>query len=411
MDQSKGENMVKSLKQQLEIISRGAAEIVPLEELKNKLEGSIRDNKPLKIKLGLDPSAPDIHLGHTVVLQKMKQFQDLGHEAMLIIGDFTGRIGDPTGRSVIRRQLTEEEIIINTETYRKQIFKILDPLRTKVFYNSHWLALLKFEDIIRLAAKTTVARILERDDFKKRYENNQPIGIHEFFYPLMQGFDSVELEADVEIGGTDQKFNLLMGRNLQKEYGQDGQVAIMMPILEGLDGVQKMSKSLNNYVGIDDIPKEIFGKIMSIKDDMIIRYFTLITNTSNKEIVQMKKDMQEGKNPRDFKILLAKNIISQYYSKKEGEEAELEFINIFTNKLLPKNIDEIYLPLKYNEEVWLPKLLNMMKLVVSTSDGKRLVEQGGIKINGEKFLEDKIKIQDEMVIQVGKRNFAKIRLI
>lgn len=411
MDQSKGENMVKSLKQQLEIISRGAAEIVPLEELKNKLEGSIRDNKPLKIKLGLDPSAPDIHLGHTVVLQKMKQFQDLGHEAMLIIGDFTGRIGDPTGRSVIRRQLTEEEIIINTETYRKQIFKILDPLRTKVFYNSHWLALLKFEDIIRLAAKTTVARILERDDFKKRYENNQPIGIHEFFYPLMQGFDSVELEADVEIGGTDQKFNLLMGRNLQKEYGQDGQVAIMMPILEGLDGVQKMSKSLNNYVGIDDIPKEIFGKIMSIKDDMIIRYFTLITNTSNKEIVQMKKDMQEGKNPRDFKILLAKNIISQYYSKKEGEEAELEFINIFTNKLLPKNIDEIYLPLKYNEEVWLPKLLNMMKLVVSTSDGKRLVEQGGIKINGEKFLEDKIKIQDEMIIQVGKRNFAKIRLI
>lgn len=403
--------MVKSLEQQLEIIERGTAEIVPLEELKNKLEKSIKNNKPLKIKLGLDPSAPDIHLGHTVVLQKMKQFQDLGHEIVLIIGDFTGRIGDPTGKSITRKQLTEEEIMINAETYKKQIFKILDPLRTKVVYNSHWLTPFKFEDVIRLAAKTTVARILERDDFKKRYENNQPIGIHEFFYPLMQGFDSVELEADVELGGTDQKFNLLMGRNLQKEYSQEGQVALMMPILEGLDGVQKMSKSLNNYVGIEDVPKEIFGKIMSIKDDMIIRYFTLATNTSNEVIAQIEREMKEGKNPRDFKILLAKNIISQYYDEKEAEVAEQEFINIFANKLLPKDIPEVDLAFKAKEEVWLPKLLSMLKLVGSTSDGKRLVEQGGVKVNGEKFSKDKIEVADEMIIQAGKRKFAKIHLI
>ncbi|MCI0502552.1 MAG: tyrosine--tRNA ligase [Fusobacteria bacterium] len=402
--------MGKSFEEQLEIIKRGTVEIVPMDDLEKKLARSIKEQKPLKIKLGLDPSAPDIHLGHTVVLQKLKQFQDLGHEVILLIGDFTGRIGDPTGKSATRKQLTEEEINNNGETYKKQIFKILDPLKTRIVYNSHWLASFSFEDVIRLAAKTTVARILERDDFKKRYESNQPIGIHEFFYPLMQGFDSVELKADIELGGTDQKFNLLMGRNLQKEYGQEGQVALMMPILEGLDGVQKMSKSLGNYIGVEDVPKEMFGKVMSISDDMIIRYFTLATDVSGEEIGRIKKEMEEGKNPRDYKVLLAKKIISQYYDAKAADEAEKEFIDLFANKLIPDDVPDIIVDIEEDSTVWLPKLLSIMKLVGSTSDGKRLVEQGGVKINGEKVLEDQVSVKNGMVIQAGKRKFGRIKI-
>ena len=402
--------MGKSFEEQLEIIKRGTVEIVPMDDLEKKLARSIKEQKPLKIKLGLDPSAPDIHLGHTVVLQKLKQFQDLGHEVILLIGDFTGRIGDPTGKSATRKQLTEEEINNNGETYKKQIFKILDPLKTRIVYNSHWLAGFSFEDVIRLAAKTTVARILERDDFKKRYESNQPIGIHEFFYPLMQGFDSVELKADIELGGTDQKFNLLMGRNLQKEYGQEGQVALMMPILEGLDGVQKMSKSLGNYIGVEDVPKEMFGKVMSISDDMIIRYFTLATDVSGEEIGRIKKEMEEGKNPRDYKVLLAKKIISQYYDAKAADEAEKEFIDLFANKLIPDDVPDIIIDIEEDSTVWLPKLLSIMKLVGSTSDGKRLVEQGGVKINGEKVLEDQVSVKNGMVIQAGKRKFGRIKI-
>ena len=402
--------MGKSFEEQLEIIKRGTVEIVPMDDLEKKLARSIKEQKPLKIKLGLDPSAPDIHLGHTVVLQKLKQFQDLGHEVILLIGDFTGRIGDPTGKSATRKQLTEEEINNNGETYKKQIFKILDPLKTRIVYNSHWLAGFSFEDVIRLAAKTTVARILERDDFKKRYESNQPIGIHEFFYPLMQGFDSVELKADIELGGTDQKFNLLMGRNLQKEYGQEGQVALMMPILEGLDGVQKMSKSLGNYIGVEDVPKEMFGKVMSISDDMIIRYFTLATDVSSEEIGKMKKEMEEGKNPRDYKVLLAKKIISQYYDAKAADEAEKEFIDLFANKLIPDDVPDIIIDIEEDSTVWLPKLLSIMKLVGSTSDGKRLLEQGGVKINGEKVLEDQVSVKNGMVIQAGKRKFGRIKI-
>lgn len=402
--------MEKSLEIQLQLIERGTVEIVPMDELKKKLAKSIMENKPLKVKLGLDPSAPDIHLGHTVVLQKLKQFQDLGHEILLIIGDFTGRIGDPTGKSATRKQLTEEEIIRNGETYKKQIFKILDPEKTKVVYNSHWLAGFNFEDVIRLAAKTTVARILERDDFKKRYESNQPIGIHEFFYPLMQGFDSVELKADIELGGTDQKFNLLMGRNLQKEYGLEGQVAIMMPILEGLDGVQKMSKSLNNYIGVEDSPKEMFGKVMSIKDELIGRYFTLTTDASNDEIAAMEKEMKEGANPRDYKVRLAKRIISRYHSVQEADEAEADFINVFSNNQLPDDIPEIELAVEGDGSYWLPKLLSVLKLVGSTSDGKRMFEQGGVKINGEKAVADTITVEDGMILQVGKRKFAKLKL-
>lgn len=400
--------MEKSLEKQLDVIKRGTIEIVPMNELVKKIEESIKNNKPLKIKLGLDPSAPDIHLGHTVVLQKLKQFQELGHEIIIIIGDFTGRIGDPTGKSMTRKQLTEKEINFNAETYKKQIFRILDPSKTKVLYNSQWLANFNFEDVIRLSAKTTVARILERDDFKKRYEENQPIGIHEFFYPLMQGYDSVELKADIELGGTDQKFNLLMGRNLQKEYGQEGQIALMMPILEGLDGVMKMSKSLNNYIGIEDSPKEMFGKVMSIKDELIKRYFTLVTSLSNEEINQMEKDIADGQNPRDFKVKLAKNIISQYHSFEEADKAEIEFSNIFSKNQLPDNIPEFILKVEGDGNYWVPKLLQILGLVSSTSDGKRMFEQGGVKVNGVKVVEANLKVENEMVIQVGKRKFAKI---
>ncbi|MDD2371850.1 MAG: tyrosine--tRNA ligase [Firmicutes bacterium] len=400
--------MEMSLEKQLEIIKRGTVEIVPMDELVKKLEKSLNDKKPLKVKLGLDPSAPDIHLGHTVVLQKLKQFQDLGHEVILIIGDFTGRIGDPTGKSATRKQLTEDEINKNAESYKKQIFRILDPDKTQVVYNSHWLAKFKFEDVIRLAAKTTVARILERDDFKKRYDDNQPIGIHEFFYPLMQGYDSVELKADIELGGTDQKFNLLMGRNLQKEYGQEGQIALMMPILEGLDGVLKMSKSLNNYIGVEDSPKEMFGKVMSIKDELILRYFTLVTPLSNEEIKMMEKEMVAGKNPRDYKVKLAKIIITQYHNIEEADNAEIEFINIFSKNQLPDEIPEVELELGGEGNYWIPKLLQNLGLVSSTSDGKRMLEQGGVKVNGEKITEANLNIEDKMVVQVGKRKFAKI---
>lgn len=400
--------MEMSLEKQLEIIKRGTVEIVPMDELVKKLEKSIKTKTPLKIKLGLDPSAPDIHLGHTVVLQKLRQFQDLGHEVILLIGDFTGRIGDPTGKSATRKQLTEEEINANAETYKKQIFKILDPERTRIVYNSHWLASFKFEDVIRLAAKTTVARILERDDFKKRYDDNQPIGIHEFFYPLMQGYDSVELKADIELGGTDQKFNLLMGRNLQKEYGQEGQIALMMPILEGLDGVMKMSKSLNNYIGVEDSPKEMFGKVMSIKDELIVRYFTLATQMSNEEIKAIENQMAEGKNPRDCKVMLAKEIIRQYHGSAEADKAEEEFVNVFSKNQLPDEIPEVRMSAEEKGEYWIPKLLHQLGLVGSTSDGKRMFDQGGVKIDGEKASVDKIEVFDGMVIQVGKRKFARI---
>ncbi len=402
--------MEMSLEKQLEIIKRGTMEIVPMDELVKKLEKSIKTKKPLKIKLGLDPSAPDIHLGHTVVLQKLKQFQDLGHEVILIIGDFTGRIGDPTGKSATRKQLTEAEINKNAESYKKQIFRILDPAKTEVVYNSNWLAKFKFEDVIRLAAKTTVARILERDDFKKRYDDNQPIGIHEFFYPLMQGYDSVELKADIELGGTDQKFNLLMARNLQKEYGQEGQIALLMPILEGLDGIMKMSKSLNNYIGVEDSSKEMFGKVMSIKDELIIRYFTLVTPLSNEAVKLMEREMAGGQNPRDYKVKLAKMIISQYHSSEEADRAEAEFINIFAKNQLPDNIPEIDFNIEGDGSYWVPKLLQILGLVGSTSEGKRMLEQGGVKVNGKKIIESNLNVENEMIIQVGKRKFVKIIL-
>jgi tyrosyl-tRNA synthetase len=408
-----GGNFVESsikgqVEEQMAVIRRGVAEIVPEEELKDKLFRTIKENRPLRIKLGLDPTAPDIHLGHTVVLNKLRQFQDLGHEVHLIIGDFTGRIGDPSGKSETRKQLTEEEVIANAATYKEQIFKVLDAERTIIHFNSEWLMPLNLVDVLNLAGKYTVARMLERDDFSRRYKEGMPIGIHEFMYPLMQGYDSVELRSDVELGGTDQKFNLLVGRNLQKEYGMEPQVALTMPILEGTDGVQKMSKSLGNYIGVNDEAYEMFGKTMSIPDTLIIRYFELLTRVSLQELQKLQQAMSSGElNPRDAKMRLAREIISMYHSAGEARKAQDKFELVFSRRDIPDDIPEI---LVEAGEVWLPKFMSDHKLVKSTSEGKRMLEQGAIRVNGEKFVSENLGLEDGMVIQVGKRKFGKIRI-
>ncbi|MEQ8173426.1 MAG: tyrosine--tRNA ligase [Syntrophomonadaceae bacterium] len=390
------------------VIRRGVAEIVPEEELKDKLFRAIKENRPLRIKLGLDPTAPDIHLGHTVVLNKLRQFQDLGHEVHLIIGDFTGRIGDPSGKSETRKQLTEEEVIANAATYKEQIFKVLDAERTIIHFNSEWLMPLNLVDVLNLAGKYTVARMLERDDFSKRYKEGLPIGIHEFMYPLMQGYDSVELKSDVELGGTDQKFNLLVGRNLQKEYGMEPQVALMMPILEGTDGVQKMSKSLGNYIGVNDEAYEMFGKTMSIPDTLIIRYFELLTRVSLMELQKLHQAMDGGElNPRDAKMRLAREIICMYHNSEEAQQAQAKFELVFSRRDIPDDVPEI---MAEAGEAWLPKFMSDHQLVKSTSEGKRMLEQGAIKVNGEKFVNENIVLKDGMVIQIGKRKFGKIRI-
>lgn len=403
------ENSIKGqVEEQMAVIRRGVAEIVPEEELKDKLFRAISDNRPLRIKLGLDPTAPDIHMGHTVVLNKLRQFQDLGHEVHLIIGDFTGRIGDPSGKSETRKQLTEEEVIANAATYKEQIFKVLDATRTIIHFNSEWLMPLNLVDVLNLAGKYTVARMLERDDFSKRYKEGMPIGIHEFMYPLMQGYDSVELKADVELGGTDQMFNLLVGRNLQKEYGMEPQVALMMPILEGTDGVQKMSKSLGNYIGVNDEAYEMFGKTMSIPDALIIRYFELLTRVSLQELQDLQQAMSSGElNPRDAKMRLAREIISMYHSEQEARQAQDKFELVFSRRDIPDDVPEIQAAAG---EVWLPKFMSDHKLLKSTSEGKRMLEQGAIKVNGEKYVDENLQLQNGMVIQVGKRKFGKVRL-
>lgn len=399
---------------QMAIIKRGTFEIISEEDLAKKLEKSLTAGKPLKIKLGLDPSAPDIHLGHTVVLHKMRQFQDLGHEVIIIIGDFTGRIGDPTGRSETRKQLTEEEVKANALTYQNQIFKVLDPDKTKVVYNSHWLGAMNFQDVVELAAKTTVARILERDDFTRRYQENQPIGLHEFFYPLMQGYDSVALEADVELGGTDQKFNLLMGRTLQKEYGQEPQIAITMPILEGLDGVQKMSKSLGNYIGINEAPEEMYGKVMSLADDLMIRYFELVTTVSLEELEEIKSSLAQGAvHPRDLKMRLARQIVYQYHGEEAAQWAEEEFKRVFQKRELPTDMPSVVINPEHleNGTIWLAKLLVEAGLVNSTSEGRRQIVQGAVRVDGERITDPnyEVALTGEMVVQVGRRKFAQVR--
>ncbi len=406
----------KDLEYQLEVIKRGTFEIVPENELLDKIKKSIETQKPLKIKLGLDPNAPDIHLGHTVVLHKMRQFQELGHQIIIIIGDFTGRIGDPTGKSETRKQLSEEQVIENAHTYKEQIFKILDPKKTKVKFNSSWLSNLNFEKVINLAANVTVARMLEREDFSNRYRKGQAISIHEFFYPLMQGYDSVALEADIELGGTDQKFNLLMGRTLQKEYGQKPQIAIMMPILEGLDGIQKMSKSLGNYIGINEKPSEIYGKTMSIADELMIRYFELVTPISLEELEVLKEGLEKDKlNPRDIKMRLAKELVKMYYDKETAENAEEEFKKVFQKKELPEDINGVSIKSSDLTEgkIWLPKLLTLSGLVKSSSEGKRMIKQGAVKVNDDKITNESLQIEPQlgMILRVGKRRFAKVEEI
>jgi len=408
--------LIKDLQKQLEVIRRGVVEIVPEDELIRKLKRSLDEDRPLRVKLGMDPTAPDIHLGHTVVLHKLRQFQELGHEVVLILGDFTGRIGDPTGRSETRVQLTEEQIKENVATYKEQAGKILDMDRTRVVFNSTWLAKLTFADVVTLAAKYTVARMLERDDFARRYQEGIPIGIHEFLYPLMQGYDSVALNADVELGGTDQKFNLLVGRDLQREFGQEPQVAIMVPILEGLDGVQKMSKSLGNYIGISEPPKEIYGKAMSLPDELIVRYFELVTPVSIEDVREIKSGLEEGTlHPRDAKMRLARELVRMFHGEEAAQDAEKEFVAVFQKGEIPSDMPVVVLEseeLGDDGGIWLPKLLALAGLVESTSAGKRFIGQGAVKVDGERIVdpEARVIVKDGMVIQVGKRKFARIAL-
>lgn len=409
------EEQQKEVKRQLAIIRRGVAEIVPEQELIYKLEKSVSTGIPLKIKLGLDPTAPDLHVGHTVVLHKMRQFQELGHTIQLLIGDFTGRIGDPTGKSETRKQLTEEDVKRNAKTYVDQFAKVLDVSKLEVFYNSTWLAPMNFADVVRLAAQVTVARMLERDDFTKRYSSGQPISIHEFFYPLMQGYDSVALECDVELGGTDQKFNLLMGRQLQKEYGKDQQIAIMMPILEGLDGVQKMSKSLGNYIGIGEEPNEIYGKTMSVPDELMPKYYELVTNISNDELASLRKGLEDGSiHPRDAKMNLAKTFVTMFHGESAAEEAEDHFKRVFQQRALPTDLPEVKVSAAdlENGQIGIVKLLVNLGLTGSSSEARRMIQQGGVKINEQKIEDVHALVipEDGMIVQVGKRKFAKVAL-
>ncbi len=400
---------------QLYILRRGTAEIVPEEELCSKLARSVVSGEPMKIKLGLDPSAPDIHIGHTVVLHKLRQFQELGHRVQLLIGDFTGRIGDPTGKSETRKQLTEEDVQRNARTYKEQIFKILDQDKTEVVYNSTWLAPLNFADVVSLAAKITVARMLERDDFTKRYTTGQPISIHEFFYPLMQGYDSVALETDVELGGTDQKFNLLMGRTLQKEYGKDAQVTITMPLLEGLDGVQKMSKSLGNYIGINELPKEIYGKAMSVPDELMLKYYELATDIGMEELERLRAGVADGSvHPRDAKMRLARTFVQMYHGEEAAKEAEQHFVTVFQQRALPDEIEEYSVPQNELEDgkIRLVKLLVLSGLQPSGAEARRTVQGGGVKINEEKQTDPnaELSVRDGDIVQVGKRKFIRLKL-
>jgi tyrosyl-tRNA synthetase len=393
--------------QAFEELKRGSDEILVEDELLEKL----KQGKPLKIKAGFDPTAPDLHLGHTVLINKLRQFQLQGHEIIFLIGDFTGMIGDPTGKNVTRKPLTKEAVLSNAETYKEQVFKILDPEKTTIAFNSSWMEKLGAAGMLKLASRQTVARMMERDDFKKRYANGQPIAIHEFMYPLAQGWDSVALKADVELGGTDQKFNLLMGRELQKSEGQRPQTVLMMPLLEGLDGIQKMSKSLNNYIGITDSPTDMFGKIMSISDQLMWRYYQLLSFKSLDVIAEYRTKVADGANPRDIKIELAKELITRFHDSQSAQAAHNEFINRFQKGALPEDIPEIALT-SDEGEMPIANLLKDAKLVVSTSEAMRLIKQGAVKIAGEKVADTKLRVASgtSEVFQVGKRKFARISI-
>jgi tyrosyl-tRNA synthetase len=399
-----------TIDEQLDYLRKGTTEIIPEADLRTKLERAAKTGKPLRVKLGADPTAPDIHLGHTVVIRKLRAFQELGHTAIFLIGDFTGLIGDPSGKSVTRPQLTREEIAANAETYKAQIFKLLDPDKTEIRFNSEWMDRLGSDGFIRLASHVTVKQILERDDFAKRLAEEKPIALHELLYPLTQAYDSVALEADVELGGTDQKFNLLMGRNLQREYKQEAQVAVIMPLLEGTDGVQKMSKSLGNYIGINEPPSEIFGKVMSISDDLMWRYYELLTDQTPSDIKTLRQSTESGeRNPRDVKVELAKLIIADFHSQEDATNAEEDFVRRFRNKETPDDVEE----LREQPGKWkLVDLLNKNKLSASKAEARRLIEQGGVQINGERQTQADCEVEiteEPMLIKIGKRRFYRLR--
>lgn len=396
-----------NIDEQIKIIMKGVDEIIGLDSLKDKLEKSNENREPLIVKFGLDPSAPDIHLGHTVALRKMKQFQDLGHKVVIIIGDFTGRIGDPTGKAKGRKALTTEQVLENAKTYEEQIFKVLDKDKTEVRFNSEWLSKLSFEETIKLASTMTVARMLEREEFKKRYENQVPISIHEFFYPLMQGYDSVSIHADIELGGTDQRFNVLMGRMLQKEYGEEPQATIFMPLLEGLDGKEKMSKSLGNCIGIDEKAEFMYEKSMTIPDELIIKYFNLVTDIHPDDIEKFKNDLANNDiNPRDIKMKLAKELVKLYHGENEAQKAEERFKMVFQRGKIPTDIDNITVS---QEDFDFAEVLVSNNIVKSKNEVRRLVSQGGVRINDNK-IEDlaDIKLENEMIVQIGKKKFIRI---
>ena len=396
-----------SVEEALEQIHRGADEILVESELIKKL----KKGKPLKIKAGFDPTAPDLHLGHTVLINKLRQFQDLGHEVMFLIGDFTAMIGDPTGKSSTRPPLTRDEVLENAKTYEHQVFKILNAEKTTVLFNSQWMGEMKASDMIQLAAKHTVARMLERDDFSKRYKGGQTISVHEFLYPLVQGYDSVAMKADVELGGTDQKFNLLVGRQLQETYGQDPQICLTMPILEGLDGVQKMSKSLNNYIGITDAPNDMFGKIMSITDELMWRYFELLSFRSLAEIETFKQQIQQGMNPRDIKFLLAEEIITRFHDADAARNAQNDFIKRFQKGAIPDDLREVTVNTE-SDELGVAAMLKLAGLTQSTSESFRMIQQGAVKLDSEKVTDKGLALAKGSVViaQVGKRKFAKISI-
>lgn len=397
-----------SVIESLAIIKRGVEELLLEDELVNKL----KKNTPLRVKAGFDPTAPDLHLGHTVLLNKLRQFQDMGHDILFLIGDFTGMIGDPTGKSATRPPLTREQVLANARSYEEQIFKVLSREKTQVVFNSSWMAKMSAADMIQLASRMTVARMLERDDFSKRYRSGQSISIHEFIYPLIQGYDSVELKADIELGGTDQKFNLLMGRDLQKQYGQEQQVVLMMPILEGLDGVNKMSKSLNNYIGINESPAQMFGKLMSISDELMWRYFDLLSFRSISDIKVFKDQIANGENPRDIKFRLAEEIVDRFHGAGVGDMAREAFIAQFRKGELPEDIPEIQLQAE-SGELAITALLKMAGLTGSTSDAIRMITQGAVRMDGEKITSKDIKIQagSKHVYQFGKHKYARIEVL
>jgi len=404
---------MKSVTEQMAVIRRGAVEILVESELEEKIADSLKRDRPLVIKAGFDPTAPDLHLGHTVLIQKLKQFQDLGHEVRFLIGDFTGMIGDPTGKNETRKALTRDEVMRNAQTYKEQVFKILDPEKTKIVFNSAWMGPMSAADLIGLASSYTVARMLERDDFHKRYTSQQPIAVHEFLYPLVQGYDSVAMHADVELGGTDQKFNLLVGRELQKQRGQRPQSVVMMPLLEGLDGINKMSKSLNNYVGITETPKEIFGKIMSISDELMLRYYELVSDVGLDALRRVKDGVtgkEGGAHPMESKKALAREIVTRFHDAEQAAAAEAAFSHQFGQKEVPEDIPVCQV--QSAEPIWICKLLADADLVKSNGEARRLLKQGAVKIEGEKVSDPDMELSPgaDCVLQVGKRRFVRIQI-